>query len=255
MKNYFNVEEGKEVNSLQELYLTYTTIMINLIDTDSYEDMMIRVCKDILENKNIIEDIEKLPRKKRLFLGPIIYNWAQKEWGNHSQLPQSKIQNGYTFLGSLKIATSFTLHNPFNDFVDNFEKAFHKEVLDEANYRFHAESLYGDYTFKNGKYNITMSDSPNSYRYKEVMGRMIVKYKEKENILHVSYIENIEWSSNRKDAPQYYRTEMFKSVRTIMNQILEEKGEEPKITCNKKYLNIFNDAKKRGYLVYKSKNI
>lgn len=251
MKNYFKVEEGKEVNSIQEVYLTYNTIMINLIDTDSYDDMMIRVCLDIYENKNdIIEDIKKLPRKIRLFLGPIIYDWSKKEWKNHHRLPQIKARNGYTQIGNIQIQTSFTYENPFEDFIDNFEKAFHAEVLDEAIYRYEAKFMYLDYKFKNGKFNITMVDDPN-YKWREIIGRMIVKYKEKENILNISYIENIKLQYSNVRAPQNFRAELFKAVRTIMNDIIKEKGEEPTIVCDKKYLKDFDNAKKRGYLVYK----
>lgn len=241
MKDYFKIKEGQQLSSIQDLYLTHTTMMKFFIDSDTYDNMMVRVIKDILENDEIVETIKKLRRKDRRFLAPIIYNWARREWDNHPALPQP--QYGVNKYGFTTLIT-----HPKSEFYERFEEAFHPDIAEECRYQYEAFYLDFKTTFKDNKYNIVMFEGPKSYYYREVYGRMVVKYNENSNTLKISYIENIKWNTIKKFGPQRFRVEMFREVRKIMNQIEEKKGEEPKIICHKKYQHLLEEAKKRGYL-------
>lgn len=252
MKDYFNIEEGQKINSIQDVYLTYTTIMINLIDTETYENMMVNVCLDILKNDEMVETIKKLKRKQRLFLAPIIYNWAKQEWSNYPRLPQTTYTYGTSFWGSV---TSTVDSHPFGDFLERLEEAFHTEIYEETVYQYHASKVDLNYTVKNNKYNIVMYEYGRGTFHRETYGNMVIKYYEKTNILRISYIENLVWNHSRYLGPQHFKVEMFRTVRKIMNELLEKNGVEPELVCNKKYHKVFEQAKVRGYLKKKKERL
>lgn len=251
MQDYFKVEDGQVINSIQDLYLTYKTSMIDYLDDNTYNKMMIEVCKDILKNDEIVKTIKKLSRKHRLFLGPIIYEWAKDEWHNQPLLPQpTYAQTGTrSFLGRTYNMGAQT-SNPYNDFVERFEEAFHPEILRISKYKYRSQDFGFSFKFEDNKYDISMFVNKYKGAYDKI-GRMIARYDEEKNNLYVSYIENIMHKGKYvvyETTPQYFRTELFRGLRMVMDVIEENGKDTPTVTCKKKFNKLLNDANKLRYL-------
>ncbi|AEO93548.1 gp289 [Bacillus phage G] len=243
MKNYFKVTDGQKINSIQNVYLIHSTIMKNLIDTNSYERAMVEVCNDIYSDDELIETIKKLRRKDRLFLCSIIYKWARKEW-SHPSLPKN-------------VYRPSTINSRWNALVvdssavfrERLSEAFHLEIFKICEHNYNTALMYF-HTSKTNKntYHITMHESVECY-WGDVLGRMTLKYNEKQNTLKISYIENIVWKYRRHEMrPQNLKVELFRAVRKLIKQISNEKNKEPKLICHKQYEHLLEDAEKRGYL-------
>lgn len=235
-EDYFEINSGEQINSIQNVYLTYSSIMKDLIDKRTHNDMMVNVCKDIYENKPFLEEVKTIPYEQKLFLARIIYKWAIKEWRNHPNLHQTQQQPGRRY-AQLAVV-------PINYFIDILIDVFSEEVIEVCRYEVEAEKLTFEITKKKNDYNIIMRNG-NSY---EVFGRMIVKYNKLFHELKISYIEDIQWITHNFKKPQKFRVELFRTVKEIQDDITMASKNIPKIICNKQYQELFEKAKEKGYI-------
>jgi hypothetical protein len=247
--NYLdNIKEGQPLDSIQDVYQTHTTIMKDLIDSDTYDKMMVRVCKDIMENEEILEKIKGLKQKQRMFIGDIIFMWARREWGNHFNNSTSRWYRAWPSGRNRGYANRSNGQSPWGTFYDNFEKSFSKSVLWECEYKVKSNSY--EIRVKqpeDNEYNVLMNENAHWSR-RDVEARMIVKYDEQSHILKICYIEYTggNWKTTFK--PKVMRAELFKGVKKIMKQIAEDKNSEPKIECSKRCIKVYEEAKRRKYL-------
>lgn len=240
MSDYLNnITEGQTLDSIQKVYLTHSTIMKELIDSDSYDAMMIQVVKDITEQDSILEKIKALKKKQRLYIGEIIYIWANYNW--RLAYPPH-ITN--VFGGMVVVKGAETRWATFND---RFSSAFGNDVFWECRYTIAAKKKSITTTKKkNGKFNIIMRDF--NYWCQETEARMIVKYREKEHSLEICYVEYDKSIYFYEFSPKVLRPELFKGVKEIALKLKEQTGTMPKIICKKEYQDIYKEAMKRKYL-------
>lgn len=236
-----DITEGQPLDSIQNVYMTHTTIMKNLIDSDSYDRMMVQVVKDIMDNDDILEKIKGLKRKQRFFLGEIIYKWADMNWGNHftTNRQHSRAVRRH------KVSSG---PSPWNIFDENFEEAFGRDVHWECEYL--VKAFHYEVRITNPKKNEfdVMLNYNNMWSKRDVEARLVAKYNEEKNTLKVCYIEHQGGKWRTKFCPKMLRPELFKGVKQIINHITEEKGNKPQLICAKKYLDVYEDAKRRKYL-------
>lgn len=219
--------ENIQVDTLEDFYLTYTTIMIRFIDTDTLARMMKRVINDISNNENsIIERIQEMDFETKMLLGQGLFDWIQNE-------------------------NYFSLYE-YEDkrlFMNKFEDAFSLEVKEECEFKYQTAKF--SYNVNQRKDYITITIYPTSYLPKgnSFVNRALLKLNKKNETLKLSYIET-PFHRNSK-----YEVELFYYTNKIYKK-LKKQNKNLKFSFHKKYQSIYEDAIKRGYLeggIYETK--
>ena len=246
IKSYFAIEDGENINSIQELYLTHSTILIKLIDTEGYDDMMVRVILDILNKEKVYKDISKLSKKYRMYLGPIIYIWAIENWKYFSQLPQRTYKMS-------SIGLRIIDKDPFGDFIALFKKSFKEDIYEESKYQRGAKELFNKIKKKNNSYHITLKELNNPHHFFDFINRAVVKFDNSKNQLKLCYIENTHPKSTLLGVKMSkYNLEIFKGIRKIQQELKMERGQTPQLIVDERYEDLYEEAILRGYLNQKN---
>lgn len=224
------------LNSIEDLYLTESTLMKELISESDRDKMYEQVIDDIILNKEIQEYIQKQKRKKRKFLCKLIYSWIKQS--------------------SSRVANIFNKHQLyFGELVNYLEKYFGKDVVEEVDFLYYCQNIDYKIKYKNNKIHIILGYG-SKFRPYDLLGRLVLKYNEKHNVLYVCYIEPFNmWDFNRHywQNPKHNAIlKGFEVINHVIEQLEEKYHKKPKVVIKRKnqYQKYINLAKQLNFVKY-----
>lgn len=209
--------ENTKVDTLEDFYLTYTTIMVRLIDTYTLARMMKRVINDIDNNEgSIIERIQEIDFDTRMSMGQGLFDWIKNE-------------------------KYFLDYRDANLFLNKFEEAFSEEVREECEFKYEVRKFSYGVNRRKDNISITLYKRDFLPKINNVISKALLKFDEKNEILKLSYIE----TPFRVDSK--YEVELFYYMNKVYKK-LKKQNKKLKFSFNKKYQPIFEEAVDREYL-------
>lgn len=207
--------EEIKIDTLEDFYLTYSTIMIDLIDEPTLDRTMKRVVIDLSKNKDlIVEKIQQKDEETKMMLGYNLFDWFLKK-------------------------EHFLENDIVEKFYDNYKLAFSEEIYDECMYLRKVKRFHHSVTTKKDTITITVYSNSYAPKFHNMVNRATLKYEG--DTLKLCYIES-PFSHDKN-----YEVEIFKDINDIYDQIRKQ-NKDLKFSCNKRYKNQYKKAIQRKYL-------
>lgn len=220
------------INSIEDLYLTYSTVMKDLIDNYEKERMMTQVLDDLQNNEEIIQYVKSSKRKKRIFICDILMDWFIAQ-GNFTSLTTSYRSRFY--------------RGAERELIKIFDIPFSQDVVNHCYQTLQSKELvFTISSRRDTEFNITMFG--NERRPYDEIGKMTLKYNEKNNTLKVCYIHHYNYFNWIIKEYLDHTLNMFSKIEDIVLFIEEKYSKKPVLIHNKKYEKLVNQAYEKKYL-------